>query len=118
MFLGRDYQTQLNYSDEMAAKIDGEIKSILDTQYQNALSVLRANRDIMDKMVKLLYEKETIYENEIDALFEGASLEEILKASDGGKTYAEKKAPRCFGTSRDPRRGGQGERALKVLRGK
>ncbi len=93
VFLGRDYQTQLNYSDEMAAKIDGEIKSILDTQYQNALSVLRANRDIMDKMVKLLYEKETIYENEIDALFEGASLEEILKASDGGKTSAEKKAP-------------------------
>ena len=93
VFLGRDYQTQLNYSDEMAAKIDGEIKSILDTQYQNALSILRANRDIMDKMVKLLYEKETIYENEIDALFEGASLEEILKASDGGKTSAEKKAP-------------------------
>ena len=92
VFLGRDYQTQLNYSDEMAAKIDGEIKSILDTQYQNALSILRANRDIMDKMVKLLYEKETIYENEIDALFEGASLEEILKASDGGKTSAEKKA--------------------------
>ena len=98
VFLGRDYQTQLNYSDEMAAKIDGEIKSILDTQYQNALSILRANRGIMDKMVKLLYEKETIYENEIDALFEGASLEEILKSSDGGKTSAEKKAPAVSGS--------------------
>ena len=62
----------------MAAKIDGEIKSIIDTQYQKALSILKDNREIMDKMVKLLYAKETIYENEIDALFEGASLEELL----------------------------------------
>ena len=69
VFLGRDYQTQLNYSDEMAAKIDAEIKSIIDTQYQKALSILREHRGIMDRMVKLLYEKETIYEDEIDSLF-------------------------------------------------
>ena len=69
VFLGRDYQTQLNYSDEMAAKIDAEIKSIIDTQYRKALSILREHRDIMDKMVKMLYEKETIYEDEIDSLF-------------------------------------------------
>ena len=70
VFIGRDYQTQLNYSDEMAAKIDAEIKRIVDEQYALALSVLRENRAVMDKMVKLLYEKETIYEAEIDALFE------------------------------------------------
>lgn len=85
VFLGRDYQTQLNYSDAMAAKIDGEIKSIIDTQYQKALSILKDNREIMDKMVKLLYAKETIYENEIDALFDGASLEELLGEEDGAK---------------------------------
>ena len=85
VFLGRDYQTQLNYSDAMAAKIDSEIKSIIDTQYQKALSILKDNREIMDKMVKLLYAKETIYENEIDALFEGASLEELLGEEDGAK---------------------------------
>ncbi len=70
VFLGRDYQTQLNYSDEVAAKIDSEVKRILDEQYQVALTILRDNRDIMDKMVKTLYEKETIFEEEIDALFE------------------------------------------------
>lgn len=69
VFLGRDYQQQLNYSDEVAAKIDEEIKTIIDKQYQVALSILRENRDIMDAMVKALYEKETIYEDEIDALF-------------------------------------------------
>ena len=82
VFLGRDYQTQLNYSDEMAAKIDAEIKAIIDTQYARALSVLRENRAVMDRMVKLLYEKETIYENEIDALFdEGAAFDANLTAA-------------------------------------
>ncbi len=69
VFLGRDYQQQLNYSEEVAAKIDEEIKTIIDKQYQVAMSILRENRDIMDAMVKALYEKETIYEDEIDALF-------------------------------------------------
>lgn len=69
VFLGRDYQQQLNYSEEVAAKIDEEIKTIIDNQYQEALSILRENRSIMDEMVKALYEKETIYEDEIDALF-------------------------------------------------
>lgn len=69
VFLGRDYQTHTMYSEEVAAKIDEEVKSIIDEQYQVALKILRDNRPIMDAMVKALYEKETIYEDEIDALF-------------------------------------------------
>ena len=69
VFLGRDYQAHLNYSEEVAAKIDEEVKSIIDAQYQVALNILKENRSIMDAMVKALYEKETIYEDEIDALF-------------------------------------------------
>lgn len=82
VFLGRDYQTQLNYSDDVAAKIDEEVKRILDEQYQVALKILRENRSIMDAMVKALYEKETIYEDEIDALFgEDSSGKESLFSS-------------------------------------
>ncbi len=69
VFLGRDYQTHLTYSEEVAAKIDEEVKTIIDTQYQVAIDILKDNRPIMDAMVKALYEKETIYEDEIDALF-------------------------------------------------
>ena len=69
VFLGRDYQAHLNYSEEVAAKIDEEVKSIIDAQYQVALNILKENRSVMDAMVKALYEKETIYEDEIDALF-------------------------------------------------
>ena len=87
VFIGRDYQTQLNYSDEMAAKIDGEIKRIVDEQYAVALSILRENRAVMDKMVKLLYEKETIYEAEIDALF----APEAPESAETADTTAEEK---------------------------
>ncbi len=69
VFLGRDYQAHLNYSEEVAAKIDEEVKTIIDTQYRVALNILKENRSIMDAMVKALYEKETIYEDEINALF-------------------------------------------------
>ena len=77
VFLGRDYQTQLNYSDEVAAKIDEEVKRILDEQYQKALQILKDNRRVMDAMVKLLYEKETIIEEEIDLLFDDPATPEI-----------------------------------------
>ena len=77
VFLGRDYQTQLNYSDEVAAKIDEEVKRILDEQYQIALQILKDNRRVMDDMVKLLYEKETIFEDEIDKLFDDPETPEI-----------------------------------------
>lgn len=81
VFLGRDYQTHLNYSEEVAAKIDEEVKTIIDTQYQVALNILKENRSIMDAMVKALYEKETIYEDEINALFGEESTGESLFSS-------------------------------------
>lgn len=81
VFLGRDYQTHLNYSEEVAAKIDEEVKIIIDTQYQVALNILKSNRPIMDAMVKALYEKETIYEDEINALFGEESTGESLFSS-------------------------------------
>ena len=94
VFIGRDYQTQLNYSDEMAAKIDAEIKRIVDEQYAVALSILRENRAVMDKMVKLLYEKETIYEAEIDALFAPEAPEAAPEATTEAAPAKKKSAPR------------------------
>ena len=81
VFLGRDYQTQLNYSDDVAAQIDVEVKKILDAQYKVAIETIKANREVLDKMVRVLFEKETIYEDEVDMLFEGKSVEDILQAT-------------------------------------
>ena len=102
VILGREYQTQLNYSDTVAAKIDEEVGRILDTQYKVAINILKENRSIMDAMVRALYEKETIYEDEIDALFgeesedkEGLFSSKIMRAEatvrEPAKTEEDKK---------------------------
>ena len=77
IFIGRDYQTQTMYGDKVADVIDTEIKKIVDYNYSRAIEVLRANREALDKMVKLLYARETIYGDEVDMIMEGRSLEEI-----------------------------------------
>ena len=91
VFIGRDFQTQVNYSDEVAAQIDKEIKAILDEAYKRALKVLNDNRDVLDKMVKLLFEKETIFANEVDELFGETKAEEIEGVVENGENKDEPK---------------------------
>ena len=55
-------------SREIAAKIDTEIKKILDECYANAIKILTEKRSVLDNMVRVLFEKETIYTAEVDAL--------------------------------------------------
>jgi cell division protease FtsH len=78
IFIGRDYQSTHSYSESTAAVIDKEIKAIIDGAYKRALDTLNKHRDILDKMARLLIEKETIYNEEIEALFAGDSVEEII----------------------------------------
>lgn len=82
LFLGRDYQSTHNYSEQIAALIDAEVKKILEKGHQTALKVLNEHREVMDKMVRLLIEKETIYSEEVDALMAGKPLDEIEKGLD------------------------------------
>ena len=77
VFIGRDYQTQTSYSEDSAAIIDEEIKKIIETNYKRAFDCLSEHRDIIDGMVRLLYEHETIYMDEVDMLVQGKSIEEI-----------------------------------------
>ena len=70
VFVGKSFGTHSNISNSMADKIDSEIKRIIDENYQRALDILRKKRDVMEKMVTLLFEKETILKDEVDKLFE------------------------------------------------
>ena len=69
VFVGRSFGSHSDISNDMANKIDAEIKRIIDECYARALETLNAHRGIMEKMVDLLFDKETIYKNEVDALF-------------------------------------------------
>ena len=94
IFVGRDYQTQKNYSENVASVIDKEIKEIIDINYERALNGLKENKDILDNMVKLLFERETIYSDEVDMLMERKPLSEINeyidKKLEDQKTKSEK----------------------------
>ncbi len=70
VFLGRDFGHEKNYSEEVAFKIDKEVKSIVDEQYKRAKQLLTDNRDIMEELVKVLLEKETLDKEEVDEIIE------------------------------------------------
>ena len=82
LFIGRDYQTKKDYSEEMAAKIDQEIHDLLEHNYNRAKKILVDNMQLLHNMTTLLLEKETIYHDEVELLFENKTVEEIIKIMD------------------------------------
>jgi cell division protease FtsH len=68
-FMGRDYGHQRDYSENVAAKVDVEIRNLIETAHQEAFDILVENRGILDAMVLQLLEKETLNKDEISAVF-------------------------------------------------
>jgi cell division protease FtsH len=68
VFLGRDLGEQRNYSEEVAAIIDEEIRSIVDHGYQTAKAILTQQRDKMDAVVEQLKIVETLDAKELDEI--------------------------------------------------
>ncbi|PLZ90233.1 cell division protein FtsH, partial [Fischerella thermalis CCMEE 5194] len=60
VFLGRDWMTRSEYSEAIAARIDAQVRRIVEECYENARRIMRENRTLMDRLVDLLIEKETI----------------------------------------------------------
>jgi cell division protease FtsH len=60
VFLGRDLMTRSEYSDEIASRIDAQVRSIVEHCYDEARRIIRENRVVIDRLVDLLIEKETI----------------------------------------------------------
>ena len=69
VFLGRDFATQKEYSEETAAIIDEEVKSIIDFAYKKAAEILQAHMDKLTAVANVLLEKEKIDGEEFDEIF-------------------------------------------------
>ena len=82
VFLGRDYGTSHTYSEAMAAKIDAEIAKIIRSGHALATKILTENRDKLDIVVRVLFEKETIYGEEFDMIMDGATAEQVIEFID------------------------------------
>lgn len=70
IFLGRDFGMKRDYSDEIAAEIDKEVKKIVDERYEIARKLLTENRDMLEYISKNLLERETLDEKEFNELME------------------------------------------------
>ena len=68
IFLGRDISEDRNYSEEVAYKIDQEVKAIIDACYENAKEILTSRRALMDKIAGVLLEREVIDAEEFERL--------------------------------------------------
>ncbi|MBV8882987.1 MAG: cell division protein FtsH, partial [Chroococcidiopsidaceae cyanobacterium CP_BM_RX_35] len=60
VFLGRDWMTRSEYSESIASRVDGQVRAIVEECYALTKQLLRDNRTVMDRLVDLLIEKETI----------------------------------------------------------
>jgi cell division protease FtsH len=60
VFLGRDWMTRSEYSEEISARIDAQVRSIVEHCYDDARHMIRDYRSVIDRLVDLLIERETI----------------------------------------------------------
>jgi cell division protease FtsH len=69
VFLGRDYTSGQDYSDDVAASIDEEVRALISAAHEEARQILHAHRDAMERMVARLLEKETVARDEVAEIF-------------------------------------------------
>ena len=77
-FLGREFSSEPDYSDEIAREIDDEIRRIVEGAHQTARGLLNENREGLDRISKLLLERETIDAEQFAALLEGKAASEVF----------------------------------------
>ncbi len=102
-FLGRDIMEDRNYSEEVAQKIDVEVRKIIESSYDRAVGILAAHREKVDEIADVLIEKETIEREQFEELMAGISprVASGLPRDEGGNPVA----PEAGGPPEEPRRG-------------
>ena len=77
-FLGREFSSEPDYSDEIAREIDDEIRRIVESAHQSAKDILNEHREMLTSISELLLKRETIERDEFVALLDGKSEEEVF----------------------------------------
>ena len=113
LFLGKDYQSHVAYSEKIAGEIDEEVKRLIKENYDRAMKALKENIDKLNVMAHILIEKETIYSEDVDLIMSGATAEEVIKKMDEKVEYLRKQEEEAR-----KERERQAEQALMELREK
>ena len=81
-FLGREFSAEPDYSDEIAREIDDEIRRIVEEAHQTAKDILVERREALERISKILLERETIDAEQFVKLLEGVPEEDVFGAED------------------------------------
>ena len=76
VFVGMEFGQSRGYSEEVAARIDAEVRRLLDKAYAMALEAIEQHRDRFDKLVEALLEMDTVSRKEFVALMETGEIPE------------------------------------------
>ena len=72
VFLGRDFGKSRNFSEDVSAKIDNEVKKLIDNAYREAEEVLKSNMNKLQAVAEALIEKEKLQADEFEEIFDNA----------------------------------------------
>ncbi|MCH5151769.1 MAG: ATP-dependent zinc metalloprotease FtsH [Clostridiales bacterium] len=93
VFVGKNYQTEKSYSEEIANVIDEEVRDIVESCHKRATEILSSKIDVLHNMARVLVEKETIHTEEVDMLMQGKSVEEVVAFMDSRENGSTPVAP-------------------------
>ncbi len=105
-FLGREFSSEPDYSDDIAREIDGEIRRIVEDAHQSARDILGQRRVQLDHVSEILLRRETIEREEFIALLDGKTEEDVfgrdepvvpqpaLPEAEGEREKRQREAPR------------------------
>ncbi len=77
-FLGREFSTEPDYSDEIAREIDDEVRRIIESAHKRATDLLSEHREDLTKISEILVKRETIEKEEFIALLDGKTEAEVF----------------------------------------
>jgi cell division protease FtsH len=92
-FLGREFSTEPDYSDEIAREIDDEVRRIVESAHQRAKEILGEHRESLTHLSEVLLKRETIEKEEFLGLLAGKSEEEVFGPADEEPAQPDTPAP-------------------------
>jgi cell division protease FtsH len=87
-FLGREFSTEPDYSNEIARQIDDEVRRIVEDAHQRATKILSEHRESLDTISEILVKRETIEKEQFEALLEGKPEQEVFGSEESAPPSA------------------------------
>jgi len=88
VFLGRDLLKERNFSEEVAAEIDREMRRIIDESYERAKTLLMNHRELLDAVAQALIEREVLEDHDLEEIMQsvGVAVPETSEQSEPSAT--------------------------------